>query len=100
VTAQNWLWKHRFSSVQKKRQTTVGITLKNTYNESVFRGFLNRRVFVKRGSEWEQWLDQFKDASGNKKKLEGVQDDLRTWTYAKDSCDPVTNGPSSLNNVI
>ncbi len=77
---------------------TIELTLKDSYDIGVLHEIVNRFIVVKRGSEYDNWLTKFEDAGG-KSGREQVKKDFQTWTYAKDSNDPVSNGPYKVGQA-
>lgn len=86
------------TDVKETDKQTVELSLKEEYNPDVFREVVNRYVQVKRGSEYEDWLNKFQNA-GDKKQREQVGTDFQTWKYAQESNDPIANGPYTVGQT-
>ena len=85
-------------SVSAPDDKTIELGLKDSYDIGVLHEILNRYVVFKRGSKYDEWLSKFEDA-GSEDERGSVKEDFQTWTYAKSSNDPVSNGPYKVGQV-
>ena len=91
------MWNY-IEGAKKVDSETIELEMSQEVNPTIFRQAINVHVQTKRGSEFQNWLKKMEEAGGEEARKQVVTE-FQKWNYAKDSDDPVSNGPYSVKQA-